>query len=130
MPAKKSKKVLIVEDDMLLSKALTSKFEQEKYEVLIAKDGQQAIDLTIEQKPDIILLDLLLPVMNGFEVLSSLKLNKEIRDIPILILSNLGQVEEIKRGEGLGADDYLVKSDVSLKTVSEKVAKLLKGKKK
>ncbi len=130
MPAKKAKKVLIVEDDLLLAKALTSKFDQEGYETALAKDGQSALDKTAEDTPDIILLDLMLPVMSGFQVLSNLKLNKDTRDIPVLILSNLGQAEEIKRCEDLGANDYLVKSDVSLKSISDKVEELLKGKKK
>lgn len=127
MPEANTNKVLVVEDDPLLSKALSSKLKKGKYEVLTAKNGQEALDMTHEHEPDIILLDLLLPVMDGFEVLSSLKLDPETRDIPVLILSNLGQADEIKRGESLGADGYLVKSDVSLKTVEEKVSELLKG---
>ncbi|MFH1047098.1 MAG: response regulator [Patescibacteria group bacterium] len=131
MTAKKAIKALIVEDDLLLSKALSSKLEQEKFEVLMAKNGQEALAMAKEHSPDIILLDLMLPVMNGFEVLSNLKLDAQLKSIPVLILSNLGQAEEIKRGEGLGADGYLIKSDVSLKTVVEKVNELLKdGKKK
>jgi len=128
MPEGKKIKVLIVEDDQMLLRALISKLEQDGFAISQATSGTEALETAKSELPDIILLDLLLPFMNGFEVLSNLKLDAKTRDIPVLILSNLGQAEEIKRGEGLGAAAYLVKADVSLKTITDKVHELLGGK--
>jgi DNA-binding response OmpR family regulator len=126
MPKRKKVSILIVEDDQLLAKALEAKLLQEDFDVSFAIDGQSAVEAAVRDKPDVILLDLLLPIMGGFEVLSSLKLNDETKDIPVLILSNLSQAKEIERGQDLGAKEYLIKSDVSLKTVLEKIRGLLK----
>ena len=119
--AKQNVKVLIVEDDVMLNKIYQTKLGIVGYKVFAAYDGEEGIKKMEETLPNIVLLDLMLPKKNGFEVLETVKQNIKLNHIPVIILSNLGQGDDIERGRALGADDFLVKSNVKLETVLEKV---------
>ncbi len=122
-------KILIVEDEEILSKVLKEKFEREDFEAFLAVDGEEVLPSAKKNKPDLILLDLILPKKSGFEVLSDLKADSELKIIPVIVLSNLGQDEEIKNALRLGAVDYLVKTQHPINEVVEKVRQqLIKGK--
>lgn len=120
MAAPKPIQVLIAEDDKFLRNVLQAKLVAEGFGVRIAADGEEAITAIAEATPDILLLDIIMPKKNGFDVLEDLRLTGR-QDIPVVILSNLGQDEDVRRGLALGAVDFLVKSDHSLKDVVEKV---------
>jgi len=114
-------KILLVEDDKFLVRAYKDGLERAGFEVLTAFDGQEGIEKMKSEKPDLVLLDLIMPVKNGFEVLGEVAMVDELRKIPIIILSNLSQESDLERGMALGATDYLVKADFSLESVIEKV---------
>lgn len=122
-----AKKVLVAEDDNFLMKVYEVKLNKEGFNLIMARDGEEAVKLIKSEKPDIILLDLVMPKKNGFEVLTEVKADPETKNIPILILSNLGQVEDIKKGLDAGADDYIIKADVSIEEIVEKIRKKLKA---
>lgn len=122
-------KILLVEDDRFLIKACYTKFTQHGYEVVLANDGEEGISKAKSDKPDIVLLDMVLPKKNGFEVLRELKGNPETASIPVFILSNLAQEQDISEGKALGAADYIIKSNTSLAEIVEKVANFLASKK-
>lgn len=119
------KKILIVEDDDFLVLAYQAKLKKSGFEVEIARDGEEAITLMNKNTPDIILLDLILPKKDGFSTLSEIKSNTKWKDIPVIVASNLGQHEDIDRSLGLGASDYIVKSETSLGEIVAKLNKLL-----
>lgn len=116
-------KVLIVEDDRFLSSAYKMKLAKEQYEVELAFDGEEAVEKALSFSPDIILLDLIMPKKDGFETLKDLKSNPKLKDIPVIVSSNLGQKEDIDKALALGAKDYFVKSDISLGDLLEKIKK-------
>lgn len=118
-------KILVVEDDRFLSKVYYTKLSKEGYEVVLAAEGDEAIRKVAEVKPMLILLDLILPGKNGFDVLQEIKTNDELKDIPVIIMSNLGQQSDIDRGKKLGAVDYLVKTNFSIQEVVEKITDFL-----
>lgn len=120
------KKVLVVEDDKFLANAYKAGFEGEDLDVTIAFDGEEALKKATEMKPDVILLDILIPKIDGFSVLQQLKATKELKDIPVIIASNLGQQQDIDRGMELGAADYIVKSESSVTEILNKLKNLLK----
>lgn len=119
--AKEKKDILVIEDDQFLAKVYLAKLQKEGYGVRIAYDGQEGLDELNKKAPDIILLDLILPNMDGFEFLEKIKQEDKYKKIPVIILSNLGQDEDIKRGKKLGADDYFVKANTPLKEIVEKI---------
>ncbi len=121
-------KIIVVEDDSFLSGLSVSRLQKEGYTVLSAVDGEQALKMVEENKPDLMLLDIIMPGINGFEVLRSLRANPEYKDMAIIIFSNLGQDHEIEEGKKLGADDFLIKAKFTLKEVVEKISTLLKRK--
>ncbi len=118
-----AKRVLLTEDDLSLLKIYGNKLKISGFEVLLATTGDEALRKAQTEKPDIILLDLILPGQDGFVVLEELKKNEQTNSIPVIILSNLGQPSDIERGKKLGAVDYLIKSDVSLADLVAKVKK-------
>jgi DNA-binding response OmpR family regulator len=124
MPATKSK-ILIIEDDSFLLTMYATKFELENYQVVTAEDGEKGLKLAQREKPDIILLDVLLPKLNGFEVLKALKENVETKDSKVILLTNLSQRGEVQQGLALGAVDYLIKAHYMPSEVVEKVSKIL-----
>ena len=108
------RKILVVEDDQFLANAYRIKFEKAKIEVKIAKDGEEAMAIVKLFMPDVILLDLVMPRMDGFTVLEKLKADEQTKHIKVIVTSNLGQVEDKERAHALGVDGYIVKSDISI----------------
>lgn len=122
---KKDTKILVVEDDIMLNKIYQTKLSMLGYQVLAAYDGEEGLTMMSAHQPHLVLLDLMLPKKNGFEVLEAAKQNMAISRIPVIILSNLGQESDIRRGTELGAVDFLVKSNVKLETVVDKIGIVL-----
>lgn len=110
-------RILIVEDDPLLSDLLAQKLHAEKFDLQTARTGEEALEMMARVKPDLILLDILLPGIDGFEVLRRIKADPTTKDIKVIILSNLGQELDITRGNELGAEKYIVKVTLSLSEV-------------
>ena len=121
-------KILVVEDDKFLRELITQKLAREGYDVKEAVDGEDGVVKVKEEKPDIILLDLILPGIDGFEVLAKIKEDPEVEHIPVIILSNLGQREDIERGLKLGAVDFLIKAHFTPREVIERIEKVIKEK--
>ncbi len=119
-------KILIIEDDKFLRELIVRKLSEENFEIDEAIDGEEGLRKTKEGKPNLILLDLILPGIDGFEVLAKIKQDPETKSIPIIILSNLGQKEDIERGLKLGAFDYLVKAHFTPSEIIEKVRNALR----
>jgi len=120
-------KILIVEDDKFLASAYKLKFQKTDLEVKIASDGEEALELVKTYKPDAILLDLIIPKLDGFSVLEKLQSDATFKKIPVIITSNLGQDADIKKGMALGAKDYFIKSNISLEEIVNRVIKLIDG---
>ncbi len=125
---KKDIKILIIEDDTMLNKIYQTKLGILGYQMVAAYDGEEGLKKIETENPAIVLLDLMLPKKNGFEILEAVKQNPKLNRIPIILLSNLGQEDDIQRGLGLGAVDFLVKSDVKLETVINKIESILQKK--
>lgn len=115
------RKILIIEDDGFLLTMYANKFEMEGFSVYTAEEGKKGLKIALKELPDLILLDLVLPSMDGFEVLTELKKNEKAKKIPVILLTNLSQREEIDKGLKLGADDYLIKAHFMPSEVVEKV---------
>lgn len=122
-----AKKILVIEDEATLQKALVEVLEQTGYDVLSALDGEKGFELATNDIPDLILLDIILPKMDGFEVLKGLKANPKTENIPVIILTNLGDVSSVQQALELGANSYLVKADFHLDDVIQKVERTLVG---
>lgn len=120
------KKVLIIEDEKALQRALNNRFEQEGFKVLSAADGETAIRMAQELHPDLILLDIIIPKKNGFEVMEELNKHSETSSIPVVVLSNLENTADIQKMMSLGAKAYLVKANYSLNEIVEMVKKFAK----
>lgn len=120
------KTILFIEDESALQKTLGEILTQEGYEMVFALDGEVGLKLAKTKKPDLILLDLILPKIHGFEVLKKLKEDKETKDIPIIVLTNLEGIADVDKALQLGATTYLVKAQYSLEEVVEKIKKTLK----
>ncbi len=118
-------KVLIVEDEELLSKMYYLKFTNQGFKAFQAYNGVVGLELAKKEKPNIILLDIIMPQLDGFGVLKELKSDKTMKDIPVILLTNLGQDDDIKKGKNLGAIDYLIKSNSTPLKVVEKVKEIL-----
>ena len=121
-----AKTILIVEDDKFLRELITQKLIKEGYETSEAIDGEEGIKKIKEEKPNLVLLDLILPGIDGFEVLSKMKEDLALAQIPVIILSNLGQKEDVERGLKLGAVDYLIKAHFTPGEIIEKIKNALK----
>ena len=119
------KRILIAEDDSFISEIYKINLENAGFEIIIAESGHEAVNIPKETKPNLILLDLLLPGLNGFEILEKLKKNPETSNIPVIILSNLSQKEDIEKAKSLGAIDYIVKSETSSKEIVRKLKEIL-----
>lgn len=122
------KKVMIVEDDSFVMDIYQTKVSKEGYEVISATNGAEAVKKLEEEgvRPDLILLDIVMPYMDGLAVLRKIRVNEELNKIPVILLTNLSQKEEIEEGLGLGARDYLIKSHFTPSEVMEKISKYLK----
>lgn len=120
-----SKTILFIEDESALQKTCGEALEKEGFNVIAALDGETGLQLAKTQFPDLILLDLVLPRLNGFEVLKALKDDESTKRIPVIVLTNLEQMEDIQRAIDLGATTYLVKSNYKLEEVIEMIKKAL-----
>jgi len=114
-------KVLLVEDDPFLSSMYTTKFKMEGFEIYSANDGKTGLNLAVSEKPDIILLDIMIPEMTGFEVLEELKKREDTRDIPVILLTNLSQKDEVEKGLELGAEEYVIKAYITPTGMVDKI---------
>ena len=123
--ADKKIKILLIEDDSFLSGMYDTKLKLEGFDVVLAEDGAKGLELAVSQRPDIILLDIILPKMDGFTALKHLKENTETKKIPVILMTNLGQKEDVERGIALGAQDYLVKAHFMPSEVVEKIRQYL-----
>lgn len=121
-------KVLLVEDDKMLADMYVTKFSKEGMEIMKADDGVKGLEMAKEHKPDLILLDIIMPKLDGFAVLKELKKDPNMSDTHILLLTNLGQSEDVEKGKQLGADDYFIKANHTPAEIVEKVKYLLTNK--
>ena len=121
----KAKKILIIEDDKFLAKMLGRMLESHKYETILASNGKEGLVKASGGDINLILLDIMLPDIDGFDLLETIRNTAKTKKNPVIILSNLGQPEDQQQGRVLGVKDYLVKSDFSLDEVIKKVRKYL-----
>lgn len=120
------RKILVVEDDRSFQSAIVEMLSQEGYETISAFDGEEGLAKLSQEKPDLVLLDIILPKKDGFEFLSQMKNNPETKEVPVLILTNLEEVDKVQKAVDLGATTFMIKSDYSIKEVLEKVKEALK----
>jgi len=120
-----AKVILFIEDESALQKTFGEILKQEGYEMISALDGETGLRLSKSKKLDLILLDLILPKINGFDVLKKIKEDPETKDIPIIVLTNLEEIRDVEKAIELGATTYLVKTQYSLEEVVEKIKKTL-----
>lgn len=120
-------KILIIEDDKFLRELMTQKLTSEGFEMIEASDGEMGVERVKEEEPDLVLLDLLLPGIDGFEVLKWIRQEKQFKDLPVIILSNLGDEKDIKKGKELGATSYLIKSNFTPTEIIETINRSLSG---
>ena len=123
MPLKQT--ILMVEDERDLAEVFSFKLKEIGYDVLIAYDGKTGLAIIKQKKPLLVLLDLVLPEMDGYEVLKAIRGDKSLSGVKVYIWSNLTQKDEIERAEKLGIDGYLIKSDYTPTTLSEKIKEVL-----
>ena len=121
--------VLLIEDDIFLAGIYQTKFELEGFRIAIARDGEEGLRLAAKDPPDVILLDILLPKLDGFEVLTRLKEHEKTKHVPVVMLTNLGQKEDVERAMRGGAIDYLIKAHFVPSETVAKVKKILTRKK-
>lgn len=121
-----NKVILLVDDDLTLREMYEERLKAENYVIVQASNGEEAIKKAKENKPNIILLDIMMPKINGFDVLKDLRADAETKDIPVIVLTALIQDVDRLQGKKLGADDYIVKSETMPGEVIEKIKKLIK----
>lgn len=121
----RKKRILIIEDDEHVSKVYEMKFSKEGYDTIFVTNGEDGVEKIATEKPDLIILDLMVPQKDGFLVLEEIKKNPDIAKIPVLVLSNLGQQSDKDRAIALGANEYLVKVNHSMQEVVDKVKSYL-----
>ncbi len=119
------KKILFVEDESILQKAFGDVLQQKGYKILNALNGEIGLRMAKSENPDLILLDLVLPRLHGFEVLKKLKEDPETKEIPVIVLTNLEKMEDINKAIELGATTYLVKTEYKIEEVIEKIKKII-----
>ncbi len=120
-----AKKILIVEDDNFLRGLLSKKLQSEVYSILGAAESVEAFNLLKSNKPDLILLDLLLPGVDGFEILKKVRQTEETKNIPVIVFSNLSEEKDIKKAQDLGITDFIIKANFTLDDLVEKIKKVL-----
>lgn len=118
-------KILLVEDDMALRDIYSARFLAEGYDVITASDGEMALSTAVKEKPDLIVLDVMMPKISGFDVLDILRATPETKNTKIIMMTALSQSADIEKGKTLGADEYLVKSQVTLTDVVNKAKEVL-----
>lgn len=120
------KRILIIEDEVTLQRALSEFLIAEGFEVINASDGEEGLDMVKTKNPDLILLDIILPKRDGFEVLSEIKKDEKTDHVPVVLLTNLEAAEDVERAFNAGATTYLVKSNYKLEEVVKKIKEILK----
>jgi len=125
MVTKEKKIILIIEDDEVILRALYLLLHEKDFTIATATDGETGQKMTERLKPDLVLLDLIIPKISGFDYLKNIKANPDLKSTPVIVLSNLGDQENIDKAKSLGAEDYFVKSNTDLDKLSEKVKKTL-----
>ncbi|MFA5135082.1 MAG: response regulator [Patescibacteria group bacterium] len=118
-------KILLVEDDKMLADMYITKFTKEGLKVMRAEDGAQGLAMAKKEKPDLVLLDIIMPKLDGFAVLKELKQDPNTQNTHVLLLTNLGQSEDVEKGKELGADDYFIKANHTPAEIVEKVRYML-----
>jgi len=118
-----AKKILLIEDEEIMLNLLQRKLTQENYEVLIARDGQEGLEVMEKELPDLVLLDIIMPKKGGFEVMEEMGKIPKLKNIPVIIVSNSGQPVELDRAGKLGAKDWLIKTEFDPQEVIDKVVK-------
>ena len=121
-----AKKILVIEDEETLRRAMTEFLTEEKFSVASAEDGEKGLAMAVSEKPDLILLDIILPKLDGYEVLAGIKKDEKTKNIPVILLTNLESVEDIQKAFERGATTYLIKSDYKLEDVAGKIREILK----
>lgn len=122
-------KILLIEDDPFLSEIYVTKFHEAGFVVIVAEDGAFGLQKLKETRPDLVLLDIVMPNMDGFELLREIKKDEDVKFTPVVILSNLGEQENVEKGFGLGAADYIIKAHYTPTEVVLKVKEILGNKK-
>lgn len=117
--------ILVAEDENAYAKVYELKLQKAGYSVQIAENGKKALEYAKKQKPDVMLIDLMMPVMDGFTLLEKLKKESLLKNVPVIVMSNLGQEEDIEKAKRMGAADFLIKSNVTFKEVLQKVKSYL-----
>lgn len=120
-----SHKILIIEDDDFLRSLAVTKLEKEGFTVAMAANGQEGLASITASIPDLIILDLMLPIMSGFDVLAQLKSEESTQNIKIVVFSNLGEESDVKKCLDMGANDYLVKANFTLDELVDKIKTLI-----
>jgi len=123
--AEKQSNILLIEDEEVLANMYETKFKNEGFRIRKALDGEAGLKMVAEEKPELILLDIIMPKLDGFSVLKRLKANEATKDIPVVLLTNLGQNEDVDKGQKLGAVGYLVKANLTPSEVVKKVKEFL-----
>lgn len=113
--------VLVAEDDTLYAKVYQNKLSKEGYEVVLAGNGKEAVEKAISLKPNLILMDLIMPEMDGFTALQKIKSDPKTSKIKVVVMSNLGQDSDIQKAKDLGAEEYFVKANISIQELVDKV---------
>lgn len=116
-----NKRILLIEDDEFIVKPLKIALKKEGFSLSIAGNGESALEKLQSEQPDLILLDIILPKINGFEVLKKIRSDPKIKDTPVIILSNLAREGEVKTGLDEGANDYIIKTNLSLRNLVKKI---------
>ncbi|MDD4610861.1 MAG: response regulator [Patescibacteria group bacterium] len=130
MPKNGNYKILIVEDDLFLLGMYATKFELENFKVSTAEDAEKGLEIISKDIPDIILLDIILPGIDGFEFLKRIKKDSKTNKIPVILLTNLSQKDSVEKGLALGANDYLIKAHFMPSEVIDKIKNLVQESKK
>ncbi len=115
------KKILLVEDEEIILNLLQKKLTQEGYEVSVARDGEESLKIMMQLRPDLVLLDIIMPKLGGFEVMEEMQKEPELKKIPVIVVSNSGQPVEIDKAQSLGAKDWLIKTEFDPQEVINKV---------
>jgi CheY-like chemotaxis protein len=119
------KKILLIEDEEIILVLLKKKLENEGYEVIVARNGDQGLELMRKKNPDLVLLDIVMPKMGGMEVMEAMQKDAQLSTIPVIIISNSGKESELERARELGAKDWLIKAEFDPQEVIDKVRKQL-----
>ena len=119
------KKILIIEDDVFLQNLEANKLRKDSYEIITASSGDEALEKIGEENIDLILLDLILPGIDGFDVLQKIKETESLKRVPVIVFSNLSEEKDVKRAKEMGAIDFMVKSNFSLNELAERINKFL-----